>query len=174
MYFARTVALSGGGIRIELPKFDGSSSDPTTDTFAGAELHVVGMYGPERFEKTRVVPVLVKPTDKPIVLVISSYIDARWRVDAMPGAKIKAIVLAGYFEQEVEGIPEGVPLIRRVYFGPNMTPTQSKYFWAYEKPSKQFDDLTAKLRDLTGLSIASFQGAYMGSAFTVDANRKAP
>jgi len=76
---------------------------------ADSEVHIVGIYGPK--EKSRKVRVDVKPSGKPIVLALCSYHEATWEVSVDPAALLERVVVSGYFEQKIEGVPAGVPVV---------------------------------------------------------------
>jgi RNA polymerase sigma factor (sigma-70 family) len=149
--------------RPKLPK------EPTPKEFlaacADAQLHVVSIYGTNSGSDQ--VDVEVRPTAKPIVLALASYQTALWNVKIAKGAQVKAVVIGGYYEQEVEGIPTDVPLIYRPYF-----PGQKLgYFYGHEWDKSDCQDMVGKLNDLTGLLVTTFQGAEADKSFVVDGVR---
>src|SRR5207249_4187603 len=79
-------------------------------TATNAELHVVGIYSPDRDNPGKPVDVEVRPTPRPVVLVLTSYMEAVWDLKRAAGAQIKAVLVGGYYPQEVDGIPAGVPV----------------------------------------------------------------
>jgi predicted esterase len=144
--------------------------EPTATEFlaacADADLHVVSIYQP-RAGNGAPVDVEVRPTAKPIVLALVSYYSVLWNVKMAKGARVKAVVIGGYFEQEFEGIPADIPLVYRAYF-----PSRKRdYFYGHEWNTADSRGMVEKLNDLTGLLVATFQGEYTGSSFVVDGTR---
>ena len=80
---------------------------------AGANLQVVCGTGVVYGEP---VDVEIQETEKPVVLALASYYSALWKVRVAKGARLKAVVVGGYFEQEIEGVPKDVPIICRSAF----------------------------------------------------------
>jgi predicted esterase len=133
---------------------------------AGAELHGVGIYEPRDGNGAPVV-VEVRPTAKPIVLVLTSYFSVLWNVKVAEGAQVKAVIIGGWFEQEIEGVPAGVPIVYRA-----ANPSGRKdYFWAYSADAFEYRRMVEKLNDLTGLLVSTYQGENKGSSFVVDGVR---
>jgi RNA polymerase sigma factor (sigma-70 family) len=138
---------------------------------AGAELHVVSIYWPDWFRESNkdTVDVEVRPTDKPIVLSLVSYMSTLWRVKIAPGARVKAIIIAGYFEQEFEGIPAGIPIVYRA----REPSRREDYFFGHEwnapdKSPYKGQKVAERLKELTGLPVATFQGKERATSFVVD------
>src|SRR5262249_8920304 len=85
----------------------------------GAELHVVGIYSStvgvakERVSGTRggVVEVEVRPTEKPAVLALNAWFPVAWKLKLAGQARVKAVIVGGGFEQEIEEVPVGVPVV---------------------------------------------------------------
>jgi predicted esterase len=154
--------------------------EPTAREFlaasADAELHVVSIYMPGRsnnedvagqIDNGDVVDVEVWPTAKPIVLALVSYHTALWNVKIAPGARVKAVIIGGYFEQEFEGIPANIPLVCRTYF-----PSRNNdFFYGHEWKSSECQKVVERLNGLTGLPVATFQGEYSSASFVVDGKR---
>lgn len=139
----------------------------------GAELHVVGMY----VSNGQPVDVEVKATAKPVVLVLTSYMDAIWNLRPAAGAKIRAVVLCGYFPQEVDGVPAGVPVHHYCpdaashSFEPRPSPRTKGRFYAYKANTLEYRRMVETLNDATGLMVSSFQGEERGTSFVVDGTR---
>jgi RNA polymerase sigma factor (sigma-70 family) len=132
---------------------------------AGADLRVVSIYGPPDTGSS--VDVEVRRTDRPIVVALVSYGEALWRLKIDKGTKVKAVIIGGYFEQEFDGIPAGIPVVYRTYF-----PGQKRdYFYGHNLKSRDCRDMLAKLNELTGLLVSTFQGEYTGTSFVVDGIR---
>jgi RNA polymerase sigma factor (sigma-70 family) len=135
-------------------------------TSADADLHVVSIYQPDAGNGSPV-DVEVRPTPKPIVLALASYYSVLWNVKIAPGARVKAVILGGYYEQEFEGIPANIPIVYRAYF-----PSRKQgYYHGYEWNTPDCQGMVEKLNDLTGLLVSTFQGEYKGNSFVVDGTR---
>src|SRR5262249_39179872 len=65
-----------------------------------AELHVVSIYWTGPGNNGTPVDVEVRPTTKPIVLALTSYYSVLWSVKIAKGARVKAVIIGGYYEQE--------------------------------------------------------------------------
>ncbi|MCA9135950.1 MAG: tetratricopeptide repeat protein [Planctomycetales bacterium] len=140
------------------------------DDLKDCQLHVVGIYSPKDHGDDDRVFVEVKPTGKPIVLVLSGYFGAQWNVKIDSGADVRQVIIPGYFEHYVTGLPESVPVEFITYF-PKDESENSDYFWAYSWHSNNGRELRSRLTEITGLEISSFQGEYSGSSFVVDGKR---
>ena len=57
------------------------------------------------------VTVVVRATDKPVVLALSSYEDTEWRLQLEPGARVAGILALGLKTPVVRGVPKGVPVL---------------------------------------------------------------
>lgn len=138
-------------------------SDPT----ATEELHVIGVYegagdpgfGPER---RGVVDVLVRSRPKPVVLALSSYGKTHWRITVAPGAELSRVLVQGFGEQTVEGVPESAPVFQ-------IEACSYTYGWEVEhnEGGGGHQTVIAQLRAITGLRESSFQGCYDGVQFEV-------
>jgi RNA polymerase sigma factor (sigma-70 family) len=140
---------------------------PAADTPkpADAELHVVGVYGPK---DEGVVTVEVRPTARPVVLVLTAYLETEWRVKLAAGARLKQVIVSGYFAQEIRGVPAGVPVANRSYDPPDGSRRRGGWFYEYQWDTPQCREMVRRLNAETGLPIASFQGEYQGGSFVVD------
>ena len=140
---------------------DSEQSIPVPSELAGSKLHVVGAYGsvgPDRIE------VEVKSTETPIVLSLAAYQATRWKLNVEDGAKIAQVIVGGYFEPLIEGVPDGVP----VYFSSYLPKKNRDYFFGHAWHSKYTRTMVKRLKMLTGLDVATFQGEEKASFFRVD------
>jgi beta-lactamase regulating signal transducer with metallopeptidase domain/predicted esterase len=146
-------------------------------TSANAELHVVGIYFPDMNKPGRPVDVEVRATTRPVVLVLTSYMEAIWHIKCDPAARIKAVIIGSRSPQEVEGIPADVPVHQfcpdaRSYFFDRRGPESDRQsFFAYQWNTLEYRRMVEKLNDLTGLRVSTFQGAYSGTSFVIDGSR---
>jgi predicted esterase len=141
---------------------------------AGAELHVVAVTGStvgaagEKFspDSGGVVEVEVRPTEKPVVIALTSWWSVVWKLKLARGARVRAVVLGGVrengVESEIEGITAEIPVIvlpRDRDFSPRQ----------YSCP--EFRNLSELLRKMTALPIGTFQEAHDGVSFVIDGTR---
>ncbi len=137
---------------------------------AGAELHVASMYMPDVNSKNGdIIDVEVRPTEKPIVLALVSYMEVLWKVKIAPGARVKAVVIGGYCEQEFEGIPADIPIVYRAWFPAGNR--NRDYMYGHEWGSQDTQKMVKQLHELTGRPISTFQGEYTGKSFVIDGKR---
>ncbi len=128
---------------------------------ADAQVHMVGVYegkGPSRpgmgRQEPRNVRVVVRPSARPVVLVLSSYEPVNWIV-VNAGAQISAVLLSGYHPSAVTGI--GTPPVLRI---------GSAY--ANSVDSAEYANLCQAVTRYTGQrELRSFQGSYSGADFSV-------
>jgi RNA polymerase sigma factor (sigma-70 family) len=140
---------------------------------AGAEMHVIGVYSAKTQggKQKGSVEVVVRPTPKPVVLVLTSYYSVDWHIKLAEGARIKKAIVSGYFAQEIEGLPADVPLVNRSYFPDDGSRRKEGWFWADEWNMPQWRAMVRRLNEMTGLPVASFQGTGAGDSFIVDGDR---
>ena len=83
------------------------------------------------------------------------------------GATVKAVIVGGYFEQEIEGIPPTSRSSTRAYF-----PSRNEgFFWGFDWNSPNAEDMVKRLNDMTGRLVSTFQGEEPGTSFVVDGTR---
>jgi hypothetical protein len=131
-----------GGVQPPLP----SSARPITPQAIARERR--------RQKPVPTVEVRIRRSDKPIVLVLSSYEAVLWKLTRESGANIALILLGGYEESSVTG--EGnsrVITIGRKY--------------AYSMSGSDYSQLNTEVFNWTGRRIDILQGRYEGSSFIV-------
>jgi beta-lactamase regulating signal transducer with metallopeptidase domain/predicted esterase len=140
---------------------------------AEAEMHVVGVYMPKNGvgKDSGRVDVEIRPTAKPVVLVLTSYSSVDWHIKLADGARIKKAIVSGYFEQEIKGLPADVPIVNRSYFPADGSRRKEGWFWASAWNTLEYRRMVERLNDMTGLLVATFQGAYSGTSFVIDGSR---
>ena len=106
--------------------------------------------------------VTVRRTE-PFVLVLSSYDRTVWQIDAVPDTRIELIVLNGYNEQRIEGVPPGVDVLNRTR-GRSMVATL--YKWPGDRNEAQ--DMVDGLHRLLFRRITLFAGCYDASTFSIE------
>jgi RNA polymerase sigma factor (sigma-70 family) len=135
---------------------------------AGAELHVVGVYGAGDGDNGGPIDVEVRAAAKPVVLVLTSYYPVLWKVKIAAGAQVRAVILGGYGEQEIEGLPAGIPVLYRAGRSPRR---DAESFYAYDASKVEYRRLVGWLNDLTGLLVSTFQGKERAVSFVIDGTR---
>lgn len=129
---------------------------------ADASIQAVGVYEAENSSRGAgaatqrwpgPITVFVRPADRPIVLVLTSYEAVTWNLQVMPGARLKAILLGGYHTSTVTGAGQ----TRIVSIQP----------YAYEANSAGYAALDSEVLRQTGQRIGGFQGRYGGKTFMV-------
>ena len=101
------------------------------------------------------------------MLALTSYGSVLWNVRIAKEARVKAVIVGGYYEQEIEGIPTNVPVASRVFF-----PSRNEgYYWGFDWNSKECRSMVEKLNVETGRPVSTFQGEYTGTSFVVDETR---
>ena len=99
----------------------------------------------------------VQPTGRPIVLAACTHARATWDFRIADGANVKKVIVSAVEAQTVTGLPEGVPV--ETYTRDGEQPNRNMFFT--DGPgSEQHVAAAAKLRELTGLEIATFTGAF--------------
>jgi TPR repeat protein len=125
----------------------------------GIEMYAIGIYeGPIHRGKdpsANKVDVLVYKSDQPIVLALLNYEPVVWNIKLDKGAKVSEIILSASDDTRLMGIRDKSIKISRQKFG-----------YAYED-CKFFQTVAPKLKELNGLNVTSFQGAYRGTGFPV-------
>lgn len=135
------------------------------DSTAMAECH--SKYAGLRTTKS--ISVEVSRSNAPMVLVLMSHDPTLWKLSVHSKSRIAKIILAGYYGQDIEGIANSIPVEVRTYQASpcRNCSRQGDYFFAYKQDSKEFDDASNKVRTITGLVPASFQGSYQADRFSI-------
>jgi len=120
-----------------------------------AEVHVVGLYESRRANAV----VEVRATGRPIILVLCAYEPVTWEVRPAPGAQLVEVIASGYHRQRVEGA--GVPVSTSSNDERSRSPDgKPLYFYTYDHDEERYPSMVARVRQLTGKRVASFQGRY--------------
>jgi hypothetical protein len=126
-----------------------------------AQIEAVGVYesalgshGVGKPSIPGVITVALRRSDKPIVLVLSSYEPVSWRIAGARSADLKAVLLSGYSSSTLSGA-EDVQVVR---IGNH---------YAYQRGDSGFGELQREVIKRTGKSIGNFQGQYSGTSFVV-------
>ncbi|WP_152223345.1 hypothetical protein [Pseudomonas sp. SCB32] len=125
---------------------------------------------------SRTITVYLNDTSGPMVLALMAYEPIRWRVVSRPAVDLRKVILTGYYGPEIEGLPDSVPVEARSYERPRCQQCQQQpgYFYAFKEGSRDYDQAMTQLQNLTGLTPASFQGAYTGERFTIGSGMNTP
>jgi WD40 repeat protein len=120
-----------------------------------AQVETIGIYeGSSIRGAPSVVSVSIGRTDKPVVLVLSSYESVIWRITQLPGSRLRHVLLSGYKQSTAQGLS-----------GTELSTIGGAY--AYQLNSAQFASLQEAVKQYTGKTIDRFQGAYSGSQFSI-------
>jgi hypothetical protein len=114
----------------------------------------VAMRAPCEPRVTGPVHVCVRPTLRPVVLVLSAHQTVQWVIDLVPGASLAAVLLSGYGESTVAGA--GAAVIESI-----------GGFYAFKRGSAEFRHLEQEVLRCTGRNIDNFQSVYAGKAFEI-------
>lgn len=141
-----------------IPILRGVASDSTIDA--------IGVYqGTRGRDEVRVntssgarvaapVTVSIGRTERPVILVLSSYEPVLWKIRASREARVRHIFMSGYYDSLIEGI-SGVEI--------------TKIAGAYAYDERGLPQLNERIRQYTGREIGRFQSAYSGREFFVGA-----
>lgn len=114
----------------------------------------VAMEPPGESRLPGVVQVLVRPTPRPVVLVLSSHQGVVWRISSEAESRLAAVLVSGFGHSGVEGIdPVQVHRIGG--------------FYAFKRGSAEFRHLESEVLRCTGRNIENFQSVYAGSSFDI-------
>lgn len=100
------------------------------------------------------VEVLVRRSNKPVVLVLSSYEAVNWQLMLAPGAQLAAVMVSGYYQSKVIGAGSA-----------RVINTGGAY--AYKSGSAQYNALNREVVSTFGKGMDIFQGTYEGEHFSV-------
>ncbi len=105
---------------------------------------------------------------RPMVLALMSYEPVLWKIEGA-SSNLQQVVLAGYDSQQIAGVPASVPVIVQTSKASSCPGCVRKagYFYSYDESKPEHGPAISKLEALTGLRLASFQGAYQENAFSV-------
>jgi hypothetical protein len=142
------------------------TSAPVTITVYGQpiqtnrELHVVGIYSglyqgdSSRNHERGDATVVVDRPGAAVTLYLSAYEPVLWSVVVSPGTILERVFLAGYYQQDITGLPGGTQLIR----------TSQYDYIGYDLNCASFYLSVPTINSYTGMEISSFQGGYVAVA----------
>lgn len=104
----------------------------------------------------------------PVVIALMAYDPVAWRLNFVQGVNVEGIILAGYEEQELIGVPANIKVVSYTYKTPKCEDCArgEGYFYAY-KQGPELQKAAQKLLEITGKQLASFQGSYQASRFKI-------
>ena len=91
------------------------------DISGQAKAHIVSVYqgtepaSADSKHPFRYVDVRLEATTEPALMVLTAYEPVVWRVEVATHASLMGVVLSGYHEQLVSGLPENIPIGRSRY-----------------------------------------------------------
>ncbi|MEM6473631.1 MAG: hypothetical protein AAF802_29000 [Planctomycetota bacterium] len=136
----------------------------TKEELAGCKMHVAGVYQPSGSRQNDNIYVDVT-VDEPSVIVVSSYMEAFWRMRLRNPGAIKLIIVTGYFAQKASFQSAGqrvddIPILNLTYFNKDQSPNRNgKYAYAYAWQTAEGRELAQLLYEVTGLTASTFQGS---------------
>jgi hypothetical protein len=142
---------------------------PAALTAAGAELHVIGVYGGAEvegehgIEPRQAVRVTVDRPGKDVELVLTAHDAIDWTIVATPGTRVRRAILSGYEEQRAIA-PAGVQI--DAYSAEAGKPF-GKAYSARDWPSVDAELLVAAAQQHTQLALTSFRGCHRSPYFTI-------
>jgi hypothetical protein len=145
-----------------------------TKLSAGTKIHVLGAY--EGGMETQLsiegnshevgrIKMHAKSSGEPILLVVTAYDPVVWDFSDFPVNRLRAVLVSGYHDQAVAGLPKNVPLQINSHETPNAQ--CGEYGYAHEG-GKNLDRLVKNLAMIFGREPDSFQGEYNPRSFTID------
>lgn len=99
----------------------------------------------------------------PIILVLTAYESVDWKIVPAPGTVIEHVIISGYEEQFVSGLPDDVPMTAYSTLTGNRLRLH-----CYSKQNACFPRLEKEIQRFTGKPIHQFRGAYQGDIFRSD------
>jgi hypothetical protein len=108
------------------------------------ELHMLGTHSGDG------VRVHVTQTNRPVVLALTSYNLATWKLQIAPDVQLVKVIAAGYHRQKVEGVPDGIPV--ETY----SSDERNGGFDIDEEDDPELPRAINRLRELTKLELSTF------------------
>lgn len=118
------------------------------------------------------IPVVLKPTPHPVVLMLSSYSTVNWEIQKFTGIDLRAVVYSGYEPWVmVTWLPDNIPIIRldkSLYA--YRTVSECKSFWSIyncDSSARDFPKIQTLATTLFGKKPTGFSWEYWTSMFTI-------
>lgn len=114
-------------------RISGDCGFPGLELPPGLKVYAVGSYAGSRlkmqiddggsFSEGTLMRITVNSPDEPVALLLGNYESTIWQLSITEGTKISAVVVSGYHEQHIAGLPEGVPVLNNYYqYNPSLCP----------------------------------------------------
>jgi hypothetical protein len=129
---------------------------------SSSDLYVLGVYEGHTHKYGKVT-VFVAPQENPVVLLLTAYESVNWQIELEPGARVTSVILSGYHEQMVSGLPAHIPVQSSSY-----DQKSSSYLYGHDNGS--CFNLVAKIQQLYGQRARQSLCQYRGIAFVVEQN----
>ena len=144
--------------------------EPYPQFSAQATLYMFGVYAGQRTQAKKttrrknhregVVQVEVPNPGHPIILVLSAYEPVHWQLRFPQGNTVEHIILSGYYQQRISGVPTDIPVIE---YSP--VTGQRNRFFAYKRQDKNYRKAANILLEMTHKPISGFRGDYRTGEF---------
>jgi hypothetical protein len=131
---------------------------------AGPELFIFGVYESSSTHSSPGQAHVTVSRTSPHILVLSSYVQIHWTVSVAGGAGLERVILNGYEEQTVAGVPQGIPVENRSGAG---YVAACAYVWPADDQGCNTPGLVSGLRTLTSREVTGFAGCYRATEFTL-------
>lgn len=90
--------------------------------------------------------VIINKPGENIILVLMAYDPVLWKIKKTFSTLVNGVVLAGYHEQILYGLPKLTPVLQAVY----ETKTECSYFYGSLEPGGQKQYIEQRIQDITG------------------------
>lgn len=115
--------------------------------------------------------VIVNKPGESVVLVLMAYDPVIWKVKKTFSTTVLGVVLAGYHEQIVSGLPKVTPVLEAIY----EKKTACRYFYDSIEPGGQKYYIAQRIEKITGSQPVEYiTAAYEGKFFVGDKNLTSP
>jgi hypothetical protein len=111
------------------------------------QLHAIGIYGGDSRVK-------ITYTGAPLIVALCAYEPALWTIEADPGVQLKKVILGGYHQQRVQGLPDGVSIEGQLNEARNET-----YSYHAFTPLEAHR-VAKRLLEIAGMKPTTFQTTY--------------
>lgn len=113
------------------------------------------------YQEPRSVTVNISDDSSPIILGLMAYESVVWKVHAGPGVVIAKVILAGYHQQQLQGVSD----VQVDVFNYENSPCErcvqkGRYFYAYDR-------VPYEMEIAAGMRASSFQGNYTGGIYQI-------
>lgn len=123
------------------------------------EVHWVGIYEASN-DSPGPVDVQVTYSGAPIILVLSAYDRVLWKVSVEKNVQLKKVVVSGFHEQRVQGLPDSVQ-VQHLWRGR----PDAKPFYAYTFKESNARQAAETIQEITKRPVTTLLGSYRGEGF---------